>query len=70
MHVVCFAVALDQLGLEGGAHIPHDLFHAGQVPVGEDPVRELRDEYQVRVHGGNAMLAGAYLGISAHKPMV
>ncbi|MBM7489012.1 hypothetical protein JOD64_000234 [Micromonospora luteifusca] len=27
------AVKLDQLGLEVGAHVPHDLFHPGQVSV-------------------------------------
>jgi hypothetical protein len=40
---------LDQFGFEVGAHRPRDLFHPGEVPVGEDVVPELRHEDQVSV---------------------
>ncbi|GAB3220511.1 hypothetical protein GCM10027447_04980 [Glycomyces halotolerans] len=68
--MVALAVELLELDFEIRAHVPHDRLHPGQVPVGEYPVPELRDENQVRVHRENAMATGAYLEISAHKPTV
>jgi hypothetical protein len=35
--VVVLAVELDELGLEVGAHRPHDLFHPGEVPGHRTP---------------------------------
>jgi hypothetical protein len=47
--VVGLTVELGQLGFEIGTHGSHDLFHAGQVGVGEDPVPELCHENQMGV---------------------
>ena len=57
--VVVLAVELDQLGLEVGAHRPHDLLHPGQVPVAEHLVPVFRHENQVSVQGENAVSASA-----------
>lgn len=43
VHVVGLSVELDQLRF-GGAHVPHDLLDARQVPATEHVVPELRHE--------------------------
>ncbi|BCJ75756.1 hypothetical protein CS0771_53000 [Catellatospora sp. IY07-71] len=68
MHVVVLAVELDQLGLEVGADVAHDLFHPGQVPVAEHLVPELRHEDQVDVHRKNAVSAGTDAFELSHRP--
>ncbi|NYF59135.1 hypothetical protein HDA35_004966 [Micromonospora purpureochromogenes] len=45
------AVELDQVGLEVGAHRPHDLLQAGQVPVIEHLVPKLGHEDEMGVQG-------------------
>jgi hypothetical protein len=49
--VVVPAVELGQLGLEVGVHVPHDLFHAGQMGLGEHLIPQFRDENQMSVQG-------------------
>jgi hypothetical protein len=48
VNLVVFAVEFDEPGLEVGAHRPRDVVHAGEVPVTEHFVPELRHEDQVR----------------------
>ncbi|MDH6464419.1 hypothetical protein M2302_004618 [Micromonospora sp. A200] len=64
VHVFAFAVELDQLALEVGAHRPHHLLPPHQVPVSTYAVPELCHEDQVGVQGGKAMPAGADVAIS------
>ncbi len=44
LYVILRAVELPQLGLEVRAHVPHDLFVAGQHGIGEGAAPVLRDE--------------------------
>jgi len=62
------AVELDQFGLEVRAYVPHDRLHAGQVPVGEHRVPELRHENQVNMHRENAVPAGTDTLTFCHRP--
>ncbi len=66
--MVGFAVELGELDFEVGTHRPHDLFHAGEVPVSENLVPVLRDEDQVCVQHENAVPAGADALHVDHKP--
>jgi hypothetical protein len=57
VHVLAFAIELDQFALEVRAYRLHDLLGAGQVPVAEHLVSELGDEDQVGVEGKDTVPA-------------
>jgi len=63
VYVVLFAVELDQVGLEVLAHLPHDLFAAGQHLVVEDVPPVLGDEHQVCMQVVDDVTAAPYIGV-------
>jgi len=70
MDVLGFSVELDQVALEVGAHVAHDLLHAYQVLIGKDPMSELGDEHQVDMHGKDTVPASSDRLYRAHKPTI
>jgi transposase len=67
VNLVRFAVELGHVGPEVPACVPHDLFHAVQVPYGEGRMPVLGDENQRRAQDEDTMPAGADVLCSAVK---
>ena len=67
VHMVGFAVELDQFALEVGAHVAEDRFQSGQVRVSEHFVTVLGNENQVRVHGVDHVSTCANIQLLTHE---
>jgi ABC-type transport system involved in cytochrome bd biosynthesis fused ATPase/permease subunit len=67
VNVIAFTVELAQLGLEGLAHVSHDLLAARQHVVVEDLPPVLRDKHQVGVEVVNNMISPSDVGSGSQR---